>query len=142
MSEKEQETVERIPVIKSLKLLGDGTEGVLMGSVCKSCGEYSLGLPAFCARCSSSELQEVELSKEGILRTYTVIYVPPPGWNGDVPYTLGQVMLPEGPDVLTEVIDCPREDIKIGMRMELALRVAGTDDKGNEIVVHKWRPVK
>jgi len=138
-----EETVsKRIPVVKNLKLLGDGTQGVLMGIVCKSCGEYSVGSPAFCPKCSSDELEEVELSKEGILRTYTVIYVPPPGWNGDVPYTLGQVTLPEGPDVLTEVIDCPREEIKIGMKMELVVRVAGKDDEGNEIVVHKWRPVR
>jgi len=82
----------------------------------------------------------VELGKQGILRTYTVIWVPPPGWQGSVPYILGSVELPEGPEVVSEVVDCPQEAISIGMPMELTLRVGGTDKKGDEIIVYKWRP--
>ena len=140
MSEAEEKSSQRIPVVRNLKLLGDGTDGVLMGAVCGSCGECFVGSPEFCANCGSGDMQEKELSKEGVLSTYTVIYVPPPGWTGDVPYILGQVRLAEGPEVLTEVVDCAREDIKIGMKMVLALRVGGKDENGNEIMVHKWRP--
>ena len=141
MSETEEKSSQRIPVMSSnLRLSGDGTEGVLLGAVCKSCGEYFFGSPDFCLNCTSSELGEVELSRQGILRTYTVIWVPPPGWQGAVPYILGSVELPEGPEVVSEVVDCPQEAISIGMPMELTLRVGGTDKKGNEIVVYKWRP--
>jgi len=141
MSEAEEKSSRRIPVMsENLRLIGDGTEGVLLGVVCKGCGEYFFGLLGFCLNCSSSDMEGVELSKRGILRTYTVIWVPPPGWQGSVPYILGAVELPEGPEIVSEVVDCPEEALKIGMPMELTLRVGGSDKEDNEIVVYKWQP--
>ena len=141
MSETEQKTPQRIPVSRDrLKLLGDGTEGVLLGTKCKSCGAHFSGSRRFCVNCTSDEVEPVELSKEGTLYSYTVVWAPPAGWTGDVPYILGQVRLAEGVSILSEVVDLPREDIKIGMPMELTLRVGGEDPEGNEIVVYKWRP--
>ena len=140
--EKVAKSPKRIPAIRNLKLSEDGTDGVFLGKRCRNCGEYLFGSPVFCLNCSSSELDAIELSKQGILRTYTVIYVPPPGWKGDVPYILGSVQLPEGLEILTEIIDTPREAVKIGMKMEMTMKVGGTDAENNEIIVHKWRPVK
>jgi hypothetical protein len=141
MVEAGDKTPRRIPVMsKVLKLTGDGSEGVLLGVMCQNCGEYILGMPSFCPKCMSSDLKAVELGKHGILRTFTVIWAPPPGWQGPVPYILGAVELPEGPDILSEVVDCPREALKVGMSMELTVRVGGKDKEGNEIMVYKWRP--
>jgi uncharacterized OB-fold protein len=141
MSAAEQKSARRIPVLaKHLRLTGDETQGVLLGVRCRSCGQYLFGSPVFCPKCMSSELGPVELSQRGILRTFTVIWAPPPGWQGSVPYILGAVELPEGPEVVSEVVDCPREAIKVGMPMELALRIGGKDKEGNEVVVYKWRP--
>ena len=142
MDEPTAQSGKRIPVIKSLKLSGDGTRGVFLGKRCRNCGEYLFGSPTFCLSCSSSELDLVELGQRGILSTYTVIYVPPPGWKGDVPYILGLVELLGGIEVLSEVIDCPKEALKIGMRMELAFKVGGRDNENNEIIVYKWRPIR
>ena len=141
MSEAEKKSTQRVPVLsKNLRLFGDGTEGVLLGTVCKNCGEYFFGSLSFCLNCTSSEVEAVELSKQGILRTFTIIWVPPPGWQEPIPYTLGAVELPEGPEVVSEVVDCPEEALKIGMPMELTLRVGGKDKEDNEIVVYKWKP--
>jgi len=142
MDEKSEKPTKRIPVIRSLKLLDDGAKGIFMGSRCAKCGEYFMGKPMFCLKCSSAELAPLELGTKGALRTYTIIYVPPPGWQGQVPYILGAVELPEGIDILTEVIDCPKENVKIGMKMEMVLRVGGKDAEGNEIMVHKWKPLQ
>ncbi len=142
MNEPETKSGKRIPVIKSLKLSEDGTRGVFLGKRCRNCGEYLFGSPVFCLNCSSSELEPVEFGQQGILRTYTVIYVPPPGWQGTVPYILGSVELPEGIEMLSEVIDLPKEAIKIGMKMEMVLKVGGKDNENNEIIVYKWRPAK
>jgi hypothetical protein len=95
-------------------------------------------------------LEPVELSKRGVLYSYTIVRVPPAGWPGPVPYVLGQVELPEGLQVLAEVVDCPEADLKIGMAVELALRPVTTEPplalpsyQGGErggVVVYKWRP--
>lgn len=141
MNEAEQKSTQRIPVLSNrLKLLGDGTQGVLLGRKCKSCGAHFFGSPRFCLKCTSSELQPVELSQEGTLYTYTIVRMAPPGWQGSVPYLLGVVKLPEGPRVTAELVDCSEGTVKVGMPMELTVRVGGKDKQGNEVVVYKWKP--
>jgi len=140
MSQVEPETRQRVPVASSrLKLIGDGTEGVLLGRKCKDCGEYYFGAPRFCLKCTSAQLEPVELSRTGTLDTYTIVHQAPPGWLGPVPYILGVVSLPEGPRVTAEIVDCPQEAVKVGIPLELTLRVGGKSKDGNEIVVYKWR---
>ena len=137
MSEKK-----RVSVIPTrLRLLNeDGKEGVLLGTRCRRCGEHFFGDVVFCRNCTSSDLEPVELSRRGTLYSYTVVRVPPAGWRGSVPYALGQVELPEGPHVLSELVDCPFEELQVGMMLDLALVVGGEDAEGNEVVVYKWRP--
>ena len=61
-----------------------------------------------------------------------------------MPYLLGQVELPEGPQVLAEVVDTPVEDLAIGMEVELVLRAAGEGPESDKTgkMVYKWRPKK
>ena len=126
---------------RRLKLTNqEGTEGVLVGCRCLDCGVYVFGPSTFCQSCTSSRLEAVELSKHGILYSYTVVRVPPLGWPGEVPYVLGQIELPEGPQVSAEVVDCPHDELKIGMPVELALLAVEPAEGGSERVVYKWRP--
>ena len=119
----------------------DGTEGVLVGFRCRECGTHVFGAATFCQGCTSDQLEPVDLSQHGTLYSYTIVRVPPAGWPGQVPYTLGQVQLPEGPQVLAEVVDCPAEDLKIGINVELTLRQVRGEESGADRVVYKWRPV-
>lgn len=121
-----------------------GTEGVLLGFRCLECGIHVFGPATFCQGCTSDRLEPVDLSQHGTLYSYTIVRVPPAGWPGPVPYTLGQVQLPEGPQVLAEVVDCPAGDLEIGMAVVLALRPAPGEeaepDKMVGKIVYKWRP--
>ena len=131
----------RVSVVPTrLKLLNEeGTEGVLVGTRCRGCGEHSFGSIVYCRNCTSSDLEPVQLGSQGTLHSYTIVRVPPAGWRGTVPYALGQVELPEGPHVLAQVIDCPFERLEVGMKVDLALVVDGEDAEGNQVVVYKWR---
>ena len=64
----------------------------------------------------------------------------PPGWQGEVPYLLATVKVPEGPRITAEVVDCPEGAIKVGMPVELTVRVGGKDKEENEVVVYTWKP--
>lgn len=116
-----------------------GTNGVLLGFRCLDCGTAVFGPGTFCQDCTSDRLEPIEFGQHGTLYSFTVVRVPPPGWPGPVPYILGQVELPEGPQVLAEVIDCSHEELKIGMPVQLALQPVKGED-GGEKVVYKWRP--
>jgi uncharacterized OB-fold protein len=88
-------------------------------------------------------LEEIELGTDGVLYSYTIVRVPPPGWPGPVPYVLGEVELPEGPHVLAEVIECAYDRLRVGMAVTLALRpVSMPAVPDSERVVYKWRPAR
>ena len=118
----------------------EGTEGLLLGARCLDCGVCVFGPAVFCQSCSSRNLEQVELSPKGTLYSFTIVRVPPAGWPGPVPYILGQVELPEGPQVLAEVIDCEHEALSIGMDVELSLQLADPESGDSAKAVYKWRP--
>tara|TARA_B100000029_G_scaffold14019_1_gene14643 strand:+ start:2479 stop:2919 length:441 start_codon:yes stop_codon:yes gene_type:complete len=118
----------------------DATKGTLIGFKCKECGTSVFGHAIFCQQCTSSDLEAVDLGDKGILFSYTIVRIPPAGWPGDVPYVLGQVELPAGPQVLAEVVDCAHEDLKIGMAVEMILQAVPAENGGPDKAVYKWRP--
>ena len=139
----EQAVNNRVSVSPSrMKLTGDGTEGVFLGTRCKECELHILGDSMFCPRCTSAEHEPVELSSNGRLYSYTVIHVPPPGWKGQVPFVLGAVKLPEGPHVTSEVINADPQTIEIDSPMTMVLQPGDTDEDGREIMVYKWEAAK
>ena len=124
-----------------LRLINEaGTEGVLVGFRCRDCGIHVFGPATFCQGCSSDRLEPVDLSLHGTLYSYTIVRVPSAGWPGPVPYTLGQIQLPEGPQVLAEVVDCPAADLEIGMAVVLELRPVPGEEAAPGKIVYKWRP--
>ncbi len=118
----------------------DGMQGTLIGFRCQDCGVSVFGPATFCQSCTSFEVEPADLGADGTLYSYTIVRIPPAGWPGQVPYILGQVELPSGPQVLAEVIDCQQEDLTIGMPVELAIRAVAPEEGGAEKLVYKWRP--
>ena len=117
-----------------------GSKGTLIGIRCNDCGVTVFGPATFCQSCTSFEVEPVDLGGLGTLYSYTIVRIPPAGWPGDVPYILGQVELPSGPQVLAEVIDCAQDDLVIGMQVELAIQAVAPNEGGAEKLVYKWRP--
>ena len=119
----------------------DGTQGTLIGFRCRECGVTVFGPATFCQSCTSFEVEAVDLGTHGTLYSYTIVRIPPAGWPGQVPYILGQVELPSGPQVLAEVVDCGQSDLTIGMPVQLAIQAVAPEQGGAEKLVYKWRPV-
>ena len=117
-----------------------GGAGVLLGQRCRQCQVCVFGPAIFCQACSSDDLESLKLSRQGTLYSFTVVRVPPPGWPGKVPYTLGEVELPEGPHVLAEIIDSEPDRLELGMSMELALELILVAESNKVLAVYKWRP--
>ena len=114
----------------------------LLGSRCRACGEHFFPRRVICAKCLSQGTDDVELSPEGTLYTWTYVHFPlfnsKRADHGG--YGVGQVDLPEGPRIQAVLSGGPG-DFAIGMRMRLELETLRENAEGQQVVIHRFRPV-
>jgi uncharacterized OB-fold protein len=72
----------------------------LLGLKCKQCGNIIVPPKIACANCASTELDIAELSGKGKIQTFTTVFVPPEGREGECPYVIVLVELDEGPWIM------------------------------------------
>ncbi|HXW33792.1 MAG TPA: Zn-ribbon domain-containing OB-fold protein [Acidimicrobiales bacterium] len=98
-------------------------EGRLLIIRCASCHEAHYYPRPFCPRCGSSDVSWEEASGEAVLYTWSVVHrndLPP--FNERVPYVAAIVDLAEGPRMMTNVVDCDFDSLKVGMRLRVKFR--------------------
>lgn len=117
----------------------DGAKaGKLLLKKCKECGHIDHPPYLFCTSCSSEESEWIEVSGKASLYAYAInTYGVPFPYVEDLPYVLAMVDLPEGPRMISNVVECDPKDLKNGMAMEVVFEVASP-----EITLPKWRPAK
>ena len=76
-------------------------EGKLLGLKCNQCGAYTLPPRKVCSECSSEDMDIISLSDNGEIQTFTVIFVPPEGF--EAPFVVAMVKLDEGPWVMGNI---------------------------------------
>jgi uncharacterized OB-fold protein len=116
----------------------------LLGSRCRACGEVFFPRRLVCARCLAEGTQDVELSTRGRLYTWTYVHFPLfGGKSADHAggYGVGQIDLPEGPRVQAVLSGGP-DDFHIGMEMELELETLRENKEGQQVVIHRFRPLE
>jgi len=103
---------------------------------CHDCGHLRLPSP-ICPQCLSMESGWVAASGRGKVFTWTVIHQRyHPGFAGELPYNVSIVELDEGPRLLTNIVGCSNEDLRIGMDVEAVF-----EDVTEEMTLPKFRPV-
>lgn len=113
----------------------------LLGSFCTSCGEKHFPKKSICPCCSSRELEQVILSDQGTIETYTVVRQAPPNWMGTVPYIIVAVVLDDGVRVTSHLIECDPQVVKIGARVKVVAAKLRDGDDGKQIMVHMFKPI-
>ena len=103
---------------------------------CRGCGTHHFYPRDFCPSCFSFEVEWVRASGRGILYSFTVCHRPAPGFENDVPYNIALIELEEGVRMMSTVVECPKDHLKIGMPVEVVF-----DDVTPETTLPKFRPV-
>jgi uncharacterized OB-fold protein len=104
---------------------------------CGNCGTYYSQVTDCCS-CDSPKMGWVKVSGKGEVYTYGIYHqLYHPAWKGDIPYNVAWIRLDEGPLLLSNVVDCNNEDIKVGMPVEVVF-----DDVTEEVTLPRFRPVK
>lgn len=101
---------------------------------CGDCGAWVYYPRHWCTACYSQSLEWQAVSGEGEVYSYSVVsYAPYPAYD-DVPYVLATVRLREGPQMMTNLVECDPERVRVGM----AVRV--TFERRGELSVPQFRP--
>ena len=122
-------------------LFTDAEEPALLGSRCASCGSHLFPRTDACPYCAAEEPDPVELSGRGTLWSWTAVTAPPPGYQGDVPFGVGVVELPEGVRVIARLTESDPATLAEGQPMELRIVPLHRDADGNDVVTYAFAPV-
>ena len=133
----------RVPIVEGLFTMPSSPDErpQLIGSRCSVCGEVFCPKRLICAHCYEQDVGEIFLSGKGELYTYTVVRAPVLGYQGPIPFIVGEIELPEGLIIQSILTGCEPEGLEIGMAMEITLGKLEEDEAGNEIVTYMFRPV-
>jgi uncharacterized OB-fold protein len=121
----------------------------LLATRCRDCRSvFFPPLQGFCRNpgCSGTDHEQVPLSRQGTVWSYTdARYQPPPPYipprEGHTPFALAAVELPEGLVVLGRVADgYGVDDLSVGSHVELVVEPLYTDESG-ERTIWRWKPV-
>ncbi|GAA3007751.1 Zn-ribbon domain-containing OB-fold protein [Microbacterium aurantiacum] len=130
-----------LPVVESdSRPFWDGVRdaGVFRIVRCRACDQVHHYPRPFCPQCWSDDVEWVDASGAATLYTYSTVYMNDlPPFRDELPYVAAVVELAEGPRVMTRLIDCTPDELRIGMPLTMTTR-ALTDD----ITVPLFAPVR
>jgi uncharacterized OB-fold protein len=114
----------------------------LVGEICDSC-DFKIFPPRdICPDCGEEAQTAYKFSGRGEVYSYSDVTNPPAGYELDAPYTVALVRLAEGPLVTAQLTDVGKEEVEIGMPVEMVTRKLRSDgDRGVLIYGYKFRPI-
>jgi len=111
-------------------------DGTLVLQRCTQCDQFQFYPRSLCAACAG-DTEWVTASGRGTLYTYTVIRQNRSEAFAPLsPYAVGIVQLDEGVRMMSNIVDCDIEALRVGMPLEVVI-LRAADDVGLPF----WRPL-
>ncbi len=112
----------------------------LMIQRCKACNAWVWTPRPSCNECGSENIDWTQMSGRGEVYSFTVIRqivgrAASPAFQKDVPYVVAWVDLDEGPRMITNIVGCAVEEVKLGMKVTVQFEQAADD-----VWLPKFRP--
>lgn len=92
-------------------------EGRLLVRRCRACGELHSYPRAICPHCQSGETEWVDSSGRGEVYAFSITRR-----AGPTPYAIAFVTLDEGVTMMTNIVDCDLDAIRIGQRVRVVFK--------------------
>ncbi len=107
---------------------------------CHDCKSWIWTPRPACNECGSEKVEWTPVSGKGEVYSFTVIRqvvgrAASKAFESDIPYVIAWVDLDEGPRLITNIIGCPVEDVKLGMKVTVQFEQAS-----DKIWLPKFRP--
>jgi uncharacterized OB-fold protein len=98
-------------------------EGRYLVQWCKVC-EQPIYYPRYaCPGCLSDAVEWRTATGRGVVYAFTIVHIPAAPWMADrMPYVTALVDLEEGVRVLTNIVDCDPQQVRVGAAVEVRWR--------------------
>jgi hypothetical protein len=126
-----------LPTLDNAEFWAAARRGELRLQRCVACGRFRHYPRPLCPHGLSRDFEWARASGRGTVYTWTIVRGPTlPAFEEKVPYNVVDVLLEEGVHFVSEVLDCPPEEIRAGMPVEAVFVPAS-----EEITLVKFRRV-
>jgi len=111
-------------------------QGRLMVQHCRACGWMWHPPTPICNACQSSDIEWRESSGLGEVYSHTTVHhAAHVAMQGRTPYLVALVQLEEGPRIVANIQDCPMEEVRIGMKVEVTF-----EEISPGVILPQFRP--
>jgi uncharacterized OB-fold protein len=94
--------------------------GELVLQRCRACQVVQHRPRGFCVSCLSDDIEHFVASGRGEVYTYSIVRQNQmPKFRNALPYVVAYVQLEEGPQLLTNIVDCDPDTVSIGMSVRV-----------------------
>ncbi len=116
---------------------------LLQGNCCETCGTCFFPARQICPNCRrKGKLVPKEMPREGKIITYTEVFTGPYGFEYETPYFIAIIELSNGARLLSQVVDSPKEKIRIGAKVKKVFRkISDIDPEGPIAYGYKFKVV-
>lgn len=110
----------------------------LVLKTCLDCGHIDHPPYLYCTACGSDRHEWRSASGTATLVAYAVnTYSVPAAFMEDLPYVLAIIKLAEGPQMISNIVECEVAELRNGMALEVVFHEAAQG-----VVLPKWRPAR
>ena len=115
------------------EFIAHAKEGKILAHKCTNCGNIHLATVYFCAKCGKKGFEDLILDGHGSIETYTIMTVPPSGFEKYAPYAWVVMSIDNSDLRISGFLPniAKSEDLPIGTKA----KITGFDDRG--IVLEK-----
>ena len=115
---KERSITPPAPFPETMPYWDAATQRKLLLKHCNACGADHFYPRVLCPFCFSDETEWREAAGEGTIYSFSVMR------RAEIPYAIAYVTLAEGLTMLTNIVDCDLDAIRIGQRVRVVFKPA------------------
>ncbi|MGZ4103751.1 MAG: Zn-ribbon domain-containing OB-fold protein [Actinomycetota bacterium] len=94
---------------------------------CQTCKTYVHYPKPSCWSCGGSDLKPEQVSGRATVYSYTVTHQPVPGFKAPFAVVIVELEEQAGLRMVSNVVDCPPEDVRIGMPLDVTFQQVADD---------------
>ncbi len=109
------------PDAESAPFWDNARRHVLSVQRCDGCGLHRFPATTYCPGCRSAQMQWVPCSGRGEVFSWIVVRHPVPAaaYKTEVPYIVALITLEEGPRMVSNIVDCPSDEVRANMPVQV-----------------------